>query len=62
MVASFILSSFYMHIEGKRKSNDITYAQVNKAKRVIYCRSSKLNGTNMFSDQLIKYNYGNVDN
>ena len=52
-----------MHIEGKRKSNDITYAEVNKAKLMIYCRSSKLNGTNTFlSDRLIKYNYGNLDN
>ena len=52
-----------MHKEGERKSNDIKYAQVNKAKLMIYCRSSKLNGTKtFFSDQLIKYNHGNVDN
>ena len=50
-----------MHKEGKRKSNDIKYAQVNEAKFMIYCCSSKLNGTFFFSDQLIKYNYGNVD-
>ena len=41
----FILSSIYMHKEGKQKSNGIKYAQVNKAKLMIYCRSSKLNGT-----------------
>ena len=51
-----------MHKEGERKSYDIKYAQKNKAKLMIYCRSSKLNGTNpVFSDQMIKYNYGNVD-
>ena len=63
----FILSSIYMHKEGKQKSNDIKYAQVNKAKLMIYCRFSKLNGTKtfffffFFSYQLIIYNYGNVD-
>ena len=31
MVPLFILSSIYMHKEGKRKSNDKKYAQVNKA-------------------------------
>ena len=45
---SFILSSIYMPKEGKRKSNDIKYAQVNKTKVMIYCRSSKLNGTKPF--------------
>ena len=40
--------SVYMHKEGKRKSNDINYAQVNKTKVMIYSRSSKLNGTKPF--------------
>ena len=67
MVTPFRLSSIYMSYipkEGKRKSNDIKYAQIiNKAKWMSYCRSSKLNGTKsiFFSDQLIKHNYGNVD-
>ena len=43
MVTPFFLSSIYMHKGGKRKSNDIKYAQVNRAKLMIYCRSSKLN-------------------
>ena len=38
---TFILSSICMHKEGKRKSSDIKYAQVNKTKVMIYCRSSK---------------------
>ena len=46
---TLILSSIYMHYkEGKGKSNDIKYAQVNKTKVMIYCRSSKLNGTKTF--------------
>ena len=52
-----------MHKEGKRKSNDIKHAQVNNANMKIYYRSSKLNRIKtLFSDQLIKYTYGNVEN
>ena len=43
-----VVYSVYMHEEGKRKSNDIKYVQVNKTKMMIYCRSSKLNGTITF--------------
>ena len=41
-----IYIDIYMHKEGKRKSNDIKYAQVNKTKVMIYLFKSKLNGTN----------------
>ena len=39
---TFILSSIYMHKEGKWKSNDIKYAQVNKTKVIIYCHSNQI--------------------
>ena len=65
---TFILSSIYiyiyiyMHKEGKQKSNDIKYAQVNETKVLIYCRSSKLNGTkNFFFWSVNQINYGNVE-
>ena len=41
-------SSIYMHKGGKRKSNDLKYARIDKAKTMIYRSSSKLNGTKMF--------------
>ena len=60
---TFILSSIYMHKEGKQKSNDIKYVQVNKTKVMIYCRSSKWMEQKPFSsNQLIKYNHSNVLN
>ena len=34
------LSSIYMHKWGKRKSNDLKYARINKAKPIIYRSSS----------------------
>ena len=42
------LSSIYMHKGGKRKLNYLKYAQINKAKPMIYRSSNELNGMKTF--------------